>query len=183
MEPAARPFEVLFRRQLMRGYIRLPRGVRPAPVVVLFNGTNAVKEELHWWGDALLERGLAVIIFDGPGLGRTWNRFSMVAELCLVGVAILDHFETWSELDAGAVGFMGLSLGGYLSIRIAFHDPRVKAVAAISPPYSADIYWNVTLSSMRRELAALYNTDEREMGVAIERITLAETLPQLRWSL
>jgi len=50
----------------------------------------------------------------------------------------------------------------------------------VSPPYSADIYWNVTLSSMRRELAALYNLDEREMGAAIERITLGGILPQLR---
>jgi 2,6-dihydroxypseudooxynicotine hydrolase len=148
-------------------------------VVVLFNGTNAVKEELHWWGEALLERGLAVITFDGPGLGRTWNRLSMVAEPRPVGVAILDHIESWPELDADAVAFFGMSLGGYLSIRMASHDPRVKAVAAISPPYSADIYWNLTLASMRRELAALYNLPEHEMGVAIERITLAGILPRL----
>jgi 2,6-dihydroxypseudooxynicotine hydrolase len=180
LDPPARPFEVLFRRQLLRGYLRLPKGVRPAPVVVLFNGTNAVKEELHWWGEAMLERGLAVITFDGPGLGRTWNRLSMVAEPRPVGVAILDHLESWPELNGEAVGFFGFSLGGYLAIRMASHDPRVKAVAAISPPYSADIYWNVTLSSMRRELAALYNTDEREMGAAIERITLADILPRLR---
>lgn len=180
MDPPARPFEVLFRRQLMRGYVRVPKGVRPAPVVVAFNGTNAVKEELHWWGESMLERGLAVVTFDGPGLGRTWNRLSMVAEPRPVGVAILDHLETWPELDAGAIGCMGLSLGGYLAIRMASHDPRIKAVAAVSPPYSADIYWNVTLSSMRRELAALYNLEEREMGAAIERITLAGILQNLR---
>lgn len=180
LDPPARPFEVLFRRQLMRGYIRVPKGVRPAPVVVAFNGTNAVKEEMHWWAEGMLERGLAVVTFDGPGLGRSWNRLSMVAEPRPVGVAILDHLETWPELDAGAVAFMGLSLGGYLAIRMASHDRRIKAVAAVSPPYSADIYWNVTLSSMRRELAALYNLDEREMGAAIERITLGGILPQLR---
>jgi len=180
LDPPARPFEVLFRRQLMRGCVRLPRGRRPAPVAVLINGTNAVKEEMHWWGEALLERGIAVVTFDGPGLGRTWNRLSMVAEPRPAGVAILNHLETWPELDAGAVGFFGMSLGGYLAIRMASHDRRIKAVAAISPPYSADIYWKVTLASLRRELAALYNMDEREMGVAIERITLAEMLPRLR---
>jgi 2,6-dihydroxypseudooxynicotine hydrolase len=180
MEPAARPFEVLFRRQLMRGYVRLPRGVRPAPAVVLFNGTNAVKEELHWWAEAMLERGMAVITFDGPGLGRTWNRLSMVAEPRPAGVAILNHLESWPEIDAGAVAFFGFSLGGYLAIRMASHDQRVKAVATISPPYSADIYWNVTLSSMRRELAALYNIDEQEMGSEIDHITLSGSLPRLR---
>jgi 2,6-dihydroxypseudooxynicotine hydrolase len=179
LSPPAHPFEVLFRRQLIKGFLRLPRGARPAPVVVMFNGTNAVKEELHWWGEAMLERGLAVITFDGPGLGRTWHRMSMVAEPRPVGEAILDHLESWPQLDPDRIAFFGQSLGGYLAIRVAAHDRRVKAVAAISPPYSADIYWNVTLASMRRELAALYNMAEREMGGSVDRITLAESLPDL----
>jgi hypothetical protein len=50
----------------------------------------------------------------------------------------------------------------------------------VSPPFSADIYWNVTLASMRGELAALYEMDEREMGRSIDRITLARVLEHLR---
>src|SRR2546425_355552 len=82
------------RRRVMRGYLRVPReysaarrgnGRRVAPVVVMFNGTNAVKEELHWWGDALLEHGIAVLAFDGPGMGHTFHRMSMVAEPRPVG--------------------------------------------------------------------------------------------------
>ncbi|HEY3216375.1 MAG TPA: alpha/beta fold hydrolase [Candidatus Eisenbacteria bacterium] len=179
-DPPAERFEVTFRRQTMVGYLRRPRDRQPAPVAVLFNGTNAVKEEMHWWAEAMLQRGLAVITFDGPGLGQTFHRLSMVAEPRPVGVALLNQIESRPELDPEAVVFFGMSLGGYLAIRMASHDPRVKAVAAISPPYSADIYWNVTLASMRRELAALYDIDEREMGAAIHRITLADMLPRLR---
>jgi alpha-beta hydrolase superfamily lysophospholipase len=179
-DPPAVPFEVIYRRRAMKGYLRVPPGGGPVPVVVMFNGTNAVKEELHWWSDALLERGIATIYFDGPGLGETFHRLSMVAEPRPVGVAILNQIETRPELDPEAVAFFGMSLGGYLAIRMASHDPRVRAVAAVSPPYSADIYWNVTLVSMRRELAALYDTSEREMGAAIDRITLAHVLPALR---
>lgn len=180
LQPAAVPFEVPFRRQVMQGWLRRPEGVRSAPVVVLFHGTNAVKEELHGWGDALLERGMAVILFDGPGLGSTFHRLSMVAEPRPVGTAILDHIAACPDLDPERVAMFGLSLGGYLAIRMASHDRRVRAVAAVSPPYSADIYWNVTLAAMRRELASLYDMDEREMGVAIHRITLADSLPRLR---
>ena len=176
----ALPFEVPFRRHRMQGYLRLPPGRRPAPVAVLFNGTNGVKEEMHWWGEALLERGIAVIMFDGPGLGATWHRMSMVAEPRPVGVAILNQIEATPELDPDAVGFFGMSLGGYLAIRMASHDTRVRAVAAVSPPYSADVYWNVTLVALRRELAALYDIDEREMGVSVPRITLADVLPRLK---
>jgi hypothetical protein len=67
-----------------------------------------------------------------------------------------------------------------MALRMAAHDRRIRAVAAVSPPYSADIYWNVTLAGMRRELAALYNMDESEMAKAIDRITLARVMPHLR---
>jgi 2,6-dihydroxypseudooxynicotine hydrolase len=180
LDPPAQPFAVTYRRHVLQGYLRLPRGVRPAPVAVLFNGTNAVKEEMHWWAEALLERGVAVITFDGPGLGSTWPRISMVAEPRPVGVAILNQIEATPELDPDAVAFFGMSLGGYLAIRMATHDARVRAVAAVSPPYSAEIYWNVTLVALRRELAALYDIEEREMGASVDRITLADVLPRLR---
>src|SRR5882672_3333915 len=185
-DPPARLFEVPFRRRVMRGYLRVPRAYgtngarRPAPVIVLFNGTNAVKEELHWWVEALLQQGFAVIAFDGPGMGHSFHRLSMVAEPRPVGDAILNEIEAHPELDINAVGMLGLSLGGYLAIRMAAHDPRIRAVAAVSPPYALDVYWNITLAGMRRELAALYGIDEREMGAEIERITLAGVIDTLR---
>lgn len=175
----ARPFEVPFRGRLIRGYLRVPPGDGPRPVVVLFNGTNAVKEELHWWADALNARGLASITFDGPGLGETFHRLGHVAEPRPVGVAIMNHIESHPELDPDLVAYMGLSLGGYCAIRMAAHDQRVRAVAAVSPPFSAEVYWNITLFSMRRELAALYDMRVEEMDRHIPRMTLAGTLPSL----
>ncbi len=173
------PFEVPFRRYQLRGWLRVPPGDGPHPVVVLFNGTNAVKEELHWWGDAFLARGMAVVTFDGPGLGETFHRLGHVGEPRPIGVAIMNHIEAHPELDPDAVGFMGLSLGGYCAIRMTAHDDRVKAVAAVSPPYSAEVYWNVTLASMRRELASLYEMPVSEMDRHIPRITLDGVLEHL----
>src|SRR5262249_26927882 len=59
-------------------------------------------------------------------------------------------------------------------------DARAGAVAAGTPPYSADVYWNVTLAGMRRELAGLYGMAEEEMGREVHRITLEQALPHLR---
>jgi alpha-beta hydrolase superfamily lysophospholipase len=179
-EIPARPFRVTYRRRVLEGYLRVPPTRGPAPVVVIFNGTNAVKEELHWWSDALLEQGIATVMFDGPGLGRTFHKLSWVAEPRPIGTAILNAIETHPELDPASVAFLGMSLGGYMAIRMATHEPRIRAVAAVSPPYSADIYWNVTLAGMRRELAALYHIDEHEMTSVIRKITLANVLPTLR---
>ncbi|HTM57869.1 MAG TPA: alpha/beta fold hydrolase [Candidatus Udaeobacter sp.] len=178
-EVPARPFEVRYRRRVLEGYLRVPPGRGPAPVVVIFNGTNAVKEELHWWSESFVQRGIATVLFDGPGLGRTFHKLSWVAEPRPIGTAVMNAIETHPELDPGAVVFLGMSLGGYMAIRMASHDGRIRAVAAVSPPYSADIYWKVTLAGMRRELAALYQLEEREMSSVIEKITLADVLPGL----
>ncbi len=178
-EIPAEPFEVIYRRRPMRGYLRMPPGPRPCPVVVMFNGTNAVKEELHWWSEEMLDRGVATITFDGPGMGQTFHRLSMVAEPRPVGTAILDEIETRPELDPGAVVFFGMSLGGYMAIRMASHEKRIRAVAAVSPPYSASIYWRVTLAGMRRELAALYGIEENAMTEVVDRITLDDVLADL----
>lgn len=178
-DPPAVPFHVPFHGRTLKGFLRVPAGDGPRPVVVLFHGTNAVKEELHWWSEALVRRGIATIIFDGPGLGETFHRLSHVAEPRPIGVAIVNHIETHPDLDPDAVAFMGLSLGGYCVLRMAAYDKRIRAVAAVSPPYSADVYWNVTLASLRRELAALYSMPIAEMEKHIPRITLEDALPQL----
>jgi alpha-beta hydrolase superfamily lysophospholipase len=180
LDPPARSFEVVYRRRVVKGWLRVPRGVRRAPVVVLFHGTNGVKEELHGWSEALLDRGLATITLDGPGLGQTFHRLSMVAEPRPVWAAIYRAIEAEPALDPGAVALFGNSLGAFLAIRMAAHDPRVRAVAAVSPPYSVAVYWNVTLAGMRRELAALYDASEDEMGRVAERMTLSRVLPGLR---
>ncbi len=179
-DPPAVALEVPYRRRTMRGYLRVPNGESPAPIVVMFNGTNAVKEELHWWSTAFLERGLATLTFDGPGLGQTFHRMSMIAEPRPVGLAVVNELQMRPDIDPEAIAFFGLSLGGYLVIRMASFDSRIRAVAAVSAPYSAEVYWNVTLAGMRRELAALYGLQEAEMGSEVHRITLAQALPALR---
>ncbi len=178
-DPPAVAFDVPFHGRTLKGYLRVPPGDGPRPVVVIFHGTNAVKEELHWWSEAMVRRGIAVVTFDGPGLGETFHRLAHVAEPRPMGVAIVNHIETLPELDPDAVAFMGLSLGGYCVLRMAAHDKRIRAVAAISPPYSADVYWDVTLASLRTELAALYSMKVEEMEKHIPRITLEGALPDL----
>ena len=180
LDPPARLFQISYRRNAVKGWLRVPVGRGPAPVVVLFHGTNGVKEELHWWTESLLERGLATLTFDGPGLGETFHRLSMVVEPRPLWNAIYQAIESEPLLDPGAVGLVGNSLGAYMALRMAAHDPHVRAVAAVSPPYSISIYWNLTMGGMRRELAALYNTTEAQMAAVVARMTLAGILPQLR---
>jgi len=88
--------------------------------------------------------------------------------------ACLDWLE---QQGYSRLGILGTSLGSCIAFIAAAHDPRVRAVAAVSPPFSAEVYWNVTLHAMRRELAALYDLPVEEMDKHIPRITLAASLP------
>src|SRR5690606_33765753 len=103
------------------GYLRTPPGDDPVDLVVLVNGANSVKEELHLWSDALLARGLATITFDGPGQGES--------SPAMGGPALqLRGFEhvIGAAIDAAAqrlggrlrrVALWGNSFGGYLALR------------------------------------------------------------------
>ncbi len=44
LDPPARLLEIPYRRFAVKGWLRVPPGPGPAPVVVLFHGTNGVKE-------------------------------------------------------------------------------------------------------------------------------------------
>ncbi len=48
-----------------------PRGVMAPPVVIIFGGADGWREEYHGAGLALVERGVAALLLDGPGQGET----------------------------------------------------------------------------------------------------------------
>ena len=51
-------------------YLKLPTGVQHPPVVIMAPGANSVKEELHRWMTAFVDRGIAAMTFDGLGQGE-----------------------------------------------------------------------------------------------------------------
>ncbi len=63
---------------------------------------------------------------------------------------------------------------------MAAHDPRVRAVAAVSPPFSADVYWNVTLvAHAPRAGRALRHAESRRWTATSRASRSADTLPTL----
>ncbi|MGH8913218.1 MAG: alpha/beta hydrolase family protein [Acidimicrobiia bacterium] len=128
------PVWIPFGGQALPGWLHLPpgHGGGPAPLVVSIPGMDGFKERfvpLH--GDRWLDRGIAVLLFEGPGqfesavLGirlrvDAWKR---------VGKALIDWAETRPEIDTTAVGLVGSSLGSLLGTITVAHEPRFKACA------------------------------------------------------
>jgi acetyl esterase/lipase len=155
LSPSAVPVEIEANGIKLPAYFRTPVGDGPFPAVVMVPGANSVKEELHHWANAILDRGVATLSVDGPGQGELSPsaggpplRFDTYHEATS---SALDWLAQNSDVEADSVAVWGQSTGGQLAIRAAAHDDRYAAVISLSGPYD-----------FRRELTSLTPADVRE---------------------
>jgi len=130
-EPAAARHEIPFGGLRMPGYLRVPANrVKSPPLVIMVSGTDSTKEEHRSNEDVFLRRGMATLSFDGPGQGETWFKAAMPVDFERSVSAVIDYAGTLAAVDGTRIGLYGQSLGGYLAVRAAAHDPRVRACVA-----------------------------------------------------
>ena len=109
-------------------YLRVPKtGAAPFPLLVSWGGIDGFKEEQL--NDPALERGLATLAIDGPGVGDCPIKGSEDAER-LFG-AVFDWVATHKTLDANRVGIWGYSTGGYWAVKVA-HVYKDRIACAVS---------------------------------------------------
>lgn len=116
-------------------YLVHPEGAAgaAAPCVVYFDGLDITKELQYLRGAAeIARRGLACLIVDGPGNGEAirFRGFPLRFDYEHAGTAALDYLEGRADIDAGHVGVMAISLGGYYATRIAALESRYRAAVA-----------------------------------------------------
>ncbi len=159
-------------------YLRLPpaRQGRVPPVIML-NGANSVKEELHHFSEHFLRRGMATLAVEGPGQGEMSPRYGKpplrVDAFEAAAAAVIDWVQTHRDLDADRIGLWGMSLGGFLALRVAGADRRMAAAVSLGGFYD--------FRSLPRLGPALYE----EFRVLMGFDTFAETAEYIRsaWSL
>ncbi|MDR0829404.1 MAG: alpha/beta hydrolase, partial [Prevotellaceae bacterium] len=98
----------------------------PKGTFVVFGGFDSYVEEMFKTILAMKESGFDVVFFDGAGQGATLEDYHipMTHEWEKPVKAVLDFFN----LDD--VTLIGVSLGGYLAVRAAAYDKRIKRVVA-----------------------------------------------------
>jgi len=106
------------------------------PTLILGNGYDGAQEEMwHVVGAAAHERGLNVVLYEGPGQPTvrraTQGGAAFIPQWERVVTPLLDWVLQQPEVDGDAVGLLGLSLGGYLAPRAAAFEHRLAAVMAI----------------------------------------------------
>lgn len=108
------------------GYLRIPAGGERVPLLITWGGIDTYKEERRT--DRFLERGVASLAIDMPGVGEAPLRGSIDAE------RMWDDILVWvtgeARLDATHVAVWGLSTGGYWAAKLA-HTHADRLVGAV----------------------------------------------------
>ena len=104
------------------GLLRRPAGVARPHVVIMWGGVDAWKEQMTAISEAFLARGLATIAMDNAGTGESPVKGVVDADRQFV--AMFDWAAAQSDLDAGRIGCLGRSFGGYWATRLAHLHPE-----------------------------------------------------------
>src|SRR5207237_716758 len=70
LTPPIETVRIPFEGKELVAYLRLPEGVRPAPLVFGINGLDSRKEDVAANTDAYLKQGIGVFAIDMPGTGQ-----------------------------------------------------------------------------------------------------------------
>ena len=136
LDPPGERVAIPYQGTTLYGILRKPAGVAKPPVVVLCVGLDSTKEEMDVYENILLARGMATLPFDGPGQGEAEYALPIRGDYEVPVTAVVDWIGARGDLDAGRVGILGVSLGGYYAARAAAFEKRLKACVSLSGPYS-----------------------------------------------
>ena len=125
-----------------------PTDTKKRGTIVLHGGFDSFIEELYSVMMYFSDHGYEVVAFEGPGQGAARKKYGLSFDYKWEKPvkAILDYFE----LDE--VNLFGISLGGWLCIRAAAFEPRIKRVIAHSVSFDVTQYTNV----VGQQLAKLF---------------------------
>lgn len=108
--------------------IHVPAREEQKGTIVIHGGFDSFIEEFYSMAVYFSDYGYEVIMFEGPGQGGALKKYNipLTYKWEKPVKAILDHFEVKD------VTLLGISMGGWLCLRAAAFEPRIKRVIASS---------------------------------------------------
>ncbi len=106
--------------------------------ILIHGGNDSFMEEIYPIMRYFAEKGHTVIGFEGPGQGSALKKYGLFLDQDWEKPtsAVLDYFQ----LDN--VTMLGISMGGWLCLRAAAHEPRISRAIAWSVSYDVLKYTN-----------------------------------------
>ena len=141
-------------KSLYAYFVRSPVGGERPPVLISFGGLDSFKDELWFMtGHGAVQRGISVLMVDGPGQGGTLRRHGIPTRHDYevpVGYCI-DYLATRKDVDTSRIAVSGSSLGGFYAARAGCYEPRLAA--CISHGGNANVYENYLRRDESHEMA------------------------------
>jgi pimeloyl-ACP methyl ester carboxylesterase len=114
-----------------------PQGAETKPLVMFGGGFDSILEEYYPnFVEAALERGYAVLTYEGPGQGEALRKFGLTytPEWEKPVKAVLDEF-LYTHAKRSKIVLIGMSMGGYFAPRAAAFEERIDGVVAYDTCY------------------------------------------------
>ena len=146
LKPAGEVLEIPYENgaTLPAYFVRAPFPNEKQPVLICMGGLDSIKDEM-WFMQAhgCLQRGISVLMIDGPGQGGALRRQKLVNRHDTevpIGRCI-DYLETRADVDADRIAVCGSSLGGYYAARAACYEPRLAACISHGAVFAITDMW------------------------------------------
>lgn len=121
VDPAIETVRIPFEGKEIIAYLRLPAGIRPAPLVFGIAGLDSRKEDVAAHTDGYLKRGLGIFSIDLPGTGESLHAVAEVGSDRIFSAA-LDYLATRPDVDAGRIVVQGRSWSGHWAAKLAITE-------------------------------------------------------------
>ena len=120
LDPPLETVRIPFEGKEIVAYLRIPNGVRPAPLVFGMNGLDSRKEGVMARSDAYIQNGIAAFAIDMPGTGQAPLLIDVGSERMLS--AALDYLSDRPDIDASRIVVQGRSWSGYWAAVLAYTE-------------------------------------------------------------
>jgi dienelactone hydrolase len=179
--PPIEKLDIAFEPAPLPAYLRLPRvpasGER-LPVVVLVQGLDTIKEMDDFAEQSLLERGLATLTLDEPGIGEARMRGIRLNNITILEAAahaVCEAIKERPELDANRIGICGWSFGGFVAPYFAAVEPRYSVLGTLGVmwefPFPEGMARNPLYGPVLRLMTGI--DDEQDLVTLLKQVTLA----------
>jgi len=146
LNPAGEVVDIPYEKgvSLCAYFVRSPYPIAKQPVLICMGGLDSIKDEM-WFMQAkgALQRGISVLMIDGPGQGGTLRRHKVpnrVDTEVPIGKCI-DWLEARSDIDTSRIAVCGSSLGGYYAARAGCYEHRLAACIAHGAIWAITDLW------------------------------------------
>jgi alpha-beta hydrolase superfamily lysophospholipase len=179
-DPPSEKITIPYRAGAICGWLMRPLRRTAPPIVIIMGGADGWREAYEPAAHCLLERGVAILLVDGPGQGesRLFHGLYLTADYHLAYSAIIDFLIAEKRLG-GAVGIYGNSLGGHFAAKVASADHRISACCVnggtVRPIEILDRYPRF----IERFAAMLGSVDHAEARALMARLDLSEEVKQM----